>query len=150
MVYRCEKCNRDFETEDALKQHNLVKHVDEKPKKKGLKGYLIFALITLIILFSVLSISSYMKKPGEYDGFAKCLTEKGAVIYGNDYCQYTNKQLNFFGKSAKYLNYVKCAENQKLCDDKNIGITPTWEINGEMYEQVQTFERLATISGCKV
>ncbi len=150
MGYRCEKCNRDFETEDALKQHNLVKHVDEKPKKIGLKRYFIFSLIILIILFSVLSISSYMKKPGEYDNFAKCLTEKGAVIYGNDYCQYTNKQLNFFGKSTKYLNYVKCAENQKLCDDKGIKITPTWEIKGEMYEQVQTFEKLATISGCEI
>ena len=91
-----------------------------------------------------------MKKPGEYDRFAKCLTEKGTVIYGNDYCQYTNKQLNFFGKSAKYLNYVKCADNQKLCDDKNVKITPTWEINKEMYEQVQTFERLSSLSGCEI
>ena len=87
-----------------------------KPKK--------ISRIAVLIIFAVLSISSYMKKPGEYDRFAKCLTEKGTVIYGNDYCQYTNKQLNFFGKSAKYLNYVKCAENQKLCDDKNIETTP--------------------------
>ena len=90
------------------------------------------------------------QKPGQYDEFAKCLTEKGAVIYGNDFCQYTAKELNWFGNSEKYLNYVKCVNNKELCDSKGVKITPTWEIEGKTYEGVQGIEKLAELSGCKI
>ncbi len=150
MVYRCEDCNKSFDGERSLRQHNLAKHINEKPKKINFKKYFIFTAIVLIIILSTLSISNYMKKPGQYDDFAKCLTEKGAVVYGNDYCSYTVKQLNFFGKSKEYLNYVKCVDNKALCDSKGVSITPTWGINGEMYEQVQNFERLSALSGCGI
>ena len=150
MEHKCEECNKIFDSEESLKQHNFAKHTNEKPKKINFKKYFIFIAIGLIIILLVLSVNSYMKKPGQYDEFAKFLTEKGAVIYGNDYCQYTIRQLNFFGKSQKLLNYVKCVENKQLCDEKGIDTTPTWEINGNFYEQTQTFERLAAVSGCKI
>lgn len=154
MEYRCEACKRNFETKDSLDQHNLAKHNMNSEKKEkakiNFKKYFIIIAVIIIIILIVLSILNYTKKPGKYDEFAKCLTEKGVVIYGNDFCQYTAKQLNFFGKSEKYLNYVKCSENQELCDQKGVSITPTWEINGEMYTQVQTFERLAELSGCEI
>ena len=102
-----------------------------------------------LVLFSY-TVYVKAKKPGSYDDFAKCLTEKENVIYGNDFCQYTTKQLNFFGKSGKYLKYVKCIDNKQLCEKKGVKITPTWEINDSMYEQVQTFENLARLSGCKL
>lgn len=150
MEYKCEECKKSFETKENLDQHNFAKHTGKKPKKINFKKYFIFTSIVLIIILLGLSVNSYVKKPGQYDEFAKCLTEKGVVVYGNDYCQYTNQQLNFFGKSKKYLNYIKCYDNKQLCDEKEITITPTWEINGEMYEQVQTFERLSAISGCEI
>ena len=53
-----------------------------------------------------------------------------------------------FGNSGKYLDYVKCADNERLCNEKGVKITPTWEINGKMYEQVQSFDTLASLSGC--
>ena len=150
MEYRCNECSRNFDGEESLKQHNLAKHTNEKPKKINFKKYFIFIAIILIIVLLGLSIVSSSKKPGKYDDFAKCLTINGAVIYGNDYCEYTQNQLGFFGKSKKYLNYVKCAENEELCDSKNVKITPTWEINGTMHQQVQTFEALSRISGCEL
>ena len=58
--------------------------------------------------------------------------------------------MGFFGKSKEYLNYIRCSENKELCDQKGIKITPTWEIEGKMYEQVQNFERLSAISGCEI
>ena len=140
MEFKCNICNRNFNSEESLKQHSEMKHpVQDKKRKISTRKYVTISLLILILIFSIITINSYMKKPGKYDEFAKCLTEKGAVIYGNDYCQYTNKQLGMFGKSSKYLNYVKCSENKKLCDDKKIDTTPTWEIKGEMYEQVQSF-----------
>ncbi len=154
MEFRCEACKRNFETKDSLNQHNLAKHSEkgevEQKKKINFKKYFIWGSIILIVVLIALSINAQSKKPGKYDDFAKCLTEKGAVIYGNDYCQYTNKQLGFFRKSQKYLNYVKCIDNKELCDSKGVEVTPTWEINGKTYPQVQTFEALAAYSGCEI
>ncbi len=154
MEFTCGDCNRDFKSEESLNQHNLVKHPGENKKGKttsqGTRKYLILSIIILIIIFSSFTVYSYVKKPGQYNEFAQCLTDKNVVVYGNDYCQYTNQQLNFFGKSKEYLNYVKCADNKKLCDEKGISITPTWEIEGKMYEQIQTFEKLSLLTGCEI
>ena len=150
--FKCEICSKNFGTNESLEQHKSMKHSseDEKPRKRSFRKYIILGIIGLIIVFFSFSIYSYTKKPGQYDNFAKCLTEKGAIVYGNDFCSYTNKQLNYFGKSNKYLNYVKCAENQELCNSNGIKITPTWEIKGKMYEQVQSFETLSIASGCEI
>ncbi len=88
--------------------------------------------------------------PGAYDGFAKCLSSTGAVVYGNDYCSYTQEQLLAFGKSSEYLNYVRCIENEELCDQKGVQTTPTWEINGAAYSGTQSFEKLSELSGCEI
>ncbi|HLC87088.1 MAG TPA: hypothetical protein VJH65_02330 [Candidatus Nanoarchaeia archaeon] len=128
-----------------------MKHLSEKKNVRiNIRKYVLSFLVILIILFSSLTAYSYTQKQGEYDEFAKCLANKGAIIYGNDYCSYTNKQLNFFGKSKKYLNYIKCADNQNLCDEKGIKITPTWEIDEKFYEQIQTFETLSILTGCEI
>ena len=154
MKFKCEVCNRNFETKESLEQHNSMKHNQNNEKKEGgkinFKKYFILIAVIITIVLIVLSILNYAKKPGQYDEFAKCLTEKGAVIYGNDYCSYTNKQLGFFGKSQKLLNYVKCIDNEELCNSKGVDITPTWEIDGKTYSGVQTFEALAAYSGCKL
>ncbi len=151
MEYKCEICNKNFASKESLEQHDFMKHPKTEKKPVSFKKYFIWLMIGIIIILTVLSVNSYLKNsqgPGKYNEFAKCLTEKGAVIYGNDFCQYTTKQLNFFGKSKKYLNYVKCIENEALCDEKGVKITPTWEINGKTYPQIQTFEALAGYSGC--
>ena len=150
MGYQCEDCNKSFNSEESFRQHNLAKHVNEKHKKINFKKYFIFTAVVLILILLALSVNNYMKKPGQFNDFATCLTEKGAVVYGNDYCSYTVQQLNFFGKSKEYLNYVKCADNKSLCDSKDISITPTWEINGESYSGVQTFEKLSAVTGCEI
>ena len=151
MENKCNLCNRSFSSEESLKQHNSSKHpIEEKKGKINLRKYFILTIIAVIVIFSSFTVYSYMKKPGQYDDFAKCLTEKGAVMYGNDFCSYTARQLTFFGKSRKYLNYVKCIDNKKLCDEKGIEITPTWEIDGKMYEQTQNFEQLSALTGCEI
>ena len=97
--------------------------------------------IVLAIAYSVYS----MAQPGPYDNFAKCLTEKGAVVYGAmDWCKYTQGQKAMFGKSFKYLKYE---EFQALPGIKQ---TPTWVIKGVWYENVQSFDRLSSITGCRV
>lgn len=152
MVFECNHCDRKFISEDSLTQHIRAKHVkvNDKKEKSNPKKYIIFFMIGLIFVLLGATAYSYSQRPGEYDDFAKCLTEKGAIVYGNDFCSYTGKQLNFFGKSEKYLNYVKCIDNQDLCDSKGVTLTPTWEINGSMHKSVQTFEKLSSLTGCKI
>ena len=152
MEFECSHCSRRFVSEESLVQHNSAKHFGEVKEggKVNFRKYVLISMIVLIIVFSVAAVYSYSQRAGEYDDFAKCLTEKGAVVYGNDFCSYTGKQLNYFGKSDKYLDYVKCAGNQVLCDAKGITLTPTWEIDGKMYEGVQTFEKLSGLTGCEI
>lgn len=150
MEYECNSCGKKFSSEESLNQHSSMSHpIVEKKAKVSLKKYFVFAIILLIIIVSIFLVRGYMKSPGKFDDFAKCLGEKG-VVYGNDYCSYTVTQLGYFGKSQKHLNYVKCIDNEALCDEKGVEKTPTWEINGDMYSGVQDFERLSAVSGCVV
>ncbi len=149
MEIECNICNKKFSSEESLKQHNNAVHLNEKAGKSNSKKYVVLAVLTIAIVLIAYSFYARNQRPGIYDDFAKCLGEK-AVIYGNDFCSYTNQQVNMFGKSKKYLNYVKCIENEALCDNKNVKITPTWEINGNMYEGVKSFETLSEASGCGI
>ena len=98
-------------------------------------------VILLIVAYSVYSFT----KPGPYDNFAKCLNEKGAVMYGAmDWCKYTQGQKAMFGKSFKYINY------HDFQDLPGIKKTPTWVINGAWHENVQPFDKLAALTGCKL
>jgi hypothetical protein len=152
MAFECKHCGRRFVSEESLTQHSQAKHFGNVKTggKINFKKYTILFMIGLIVVFSVVTVYSRSQKPGAYDEFTKCLTEKGVVMYGNDYCSYTGTQLNYFGKSDRHLNYVKCSSNQGLCDSKGVEITPTWEFEGEMYDGVQTFERLSALTGCEI
>ena len=98
------------------------------------------SLVVLVLL--AFGISAIL--PGKYDSFAKCLTDKGAIMYGAiEWCHYTQDQAGMFGKSFKYAPY-------KDYRDAEITIkkTPTWLIDGMAYENVQSLERLSSLTGC--
>ena len=91
----------------------------------------------LLIIIALVSVFAF--RPGKYDAFAKCLTEKKVVMYGEDWCPYTQAQKNMFGKSFKYVDYqVKTG----------LRVRPTWVIDDKLYERVQSFETLSALSGC--
>ncbi|MBI2650779.1 hypothetical protein HYX04_05735 [Candidatus Woesearchaeota archaeon] len=134
---------------EAQKEHEQraeqQKQFQQQPKPSKSKYYIIASVIGAIILavsaYSVYSIN----KPGPYDNFAKCLSEKGAVMYGAmGWCKYTQGQKAMFGKSFKYINYHEFNELP------GISKTPTWVINGAWYENVQSFEKLAALTECRV
>jgi len=122
--------------EQKLRDEQLRAHQEKKAKsKRKIIGIIAFLLIGITIL-GVYAVFA----PGDYDEFAKCLTEKGVIMYGEDWCQYTNAQKNMFGNSFKYVNY-----EVKL----NLKVRPTWVIDGKTHETVQSFERLSELTGCK-
>lgn len=113
----------------------------EKPKKK--KPITLFIALIIVIGISYM-IYSYNASPGKYDSFAKCLAEKSVMYGAIEWCQYTKQQANMFGKSFKYINYKNFQQGP------SIKITPTWIINDQRYEGVQSFEKLSTLTGCEI
>ena len=124
-------------------EHNIEKTTIEKPKSH--KKIILISIISVIFVLIVGGIGwGYLNtlKPAALDGFAQCLTDKGAIMYGATSCQYSHAQQGMFGNSKKYLDI------RNFNEDPNVRTTPTWLINGEYYPNVQTFDRLASLTGC--
>jgi len=131
---------KEYEQREQQKQQH-----EEQIKTHKSKYYLIAAVIGVVILATAAYSVYSFNKAGPYDNFAKCLTEKDAVMYGAmDWCKFTQAQKGMFGKSFKYINYH---EFQELPGIKK---TPTWVINGAWHENVQSFDKLAALTGCKL
>ena len=78
--------------------------------------------------------------------FAKCLTDKGAVMYGAmKTCADTQAQSRMFGDRFKDVNYKEVGEYR---GKERITETPTWVINGKLYPGKQSFSQLADLTGC--
>jgi len=83
------------------------------------------------------------------DDFAKCLTEKGAVMYGAKWCTHCMNEKSAFGDSFQYATYVECPDNIKLCESKGITGFPSWILSdGKMLEGEQGLVKLSEASGC--
>ncbi len=138
------------ESQEAQKEHEQRLEMQQNAQQEAVKSskfkyYIIGGIIVLLVLSSIAYGIYSSKSSGAYDSFAKCLTEKGAVMYGAmDWCKYTQGQKAMFGKSFKYVNYREFKELP------GIKKTPTWVINNQWYENVQTFEKLSQVTGCKV
>ena len=103
-----------------------------------------------VILYLIISNAN---KPGQYDSFAKCLTDKGAKMYGAYWCSHCQNQKKQFGSSWKYINYVECAlsngSQAPVCRDAKIEGYPTWEFqDGERVSGELSFDTLMQKTGC--
>lgn len=126
------------------RQEMFQKHEVEKKRKKNKRAIITYGSLAMIFLLVGGFTTSYYLTPGDYDDFAKCLTEKGVVMYGAiKWCKYTQAQANMFGKSFKYIDY----RDESLLE--GIKTRPTWVIEDKWYEKVQSFERFSSLTGCK-
>lgn len=119
--------------------------IQSQKRSKNLKRFFIIGAILVVIIGAIsFGVVSYNNSIGPYDKFAKCLKDKGAVMYGATWCKYTAEQKAMFGKSFKHIDY------QDFSKGPDILVTPTWVIDGKKYEKTQSFERLASVSGCEI
>jgi len=86
--------------------------------------------------------------PGQYDAFAKCLTQKGITMYGLKTCPHCVEQKAMFGSSFQYVTYVECSTQQALCTSKGVTAVPAWEINGNIEVGVRPLADLSAATGC--
>ena len=151
-IIKCEACNREFNSQEALDMHNSAKHYipQKKEKFKMKKKYKILAVI--IILSVLLLYMTYKKQASasNYDDFAKCLTENNATMYGTEWCTHCKAQKALFGKSFKYVNYVDCDRNKDICTSMGVEGYPTWIIHGVQLKGVQSVQDLSLATGCSV
>lgn len=85
------------------------------------------------------------------DEFAKCLTEKGAVMYGTTWCHVCQSQKTLFGESWQYVNFTDCDSDKGaiLCDEKRITGYPTWFFaDGTSVEGKASISILSAKTGC--
>lgn len=93
--------------------------------------------------------------PTPLDGFAACLKEKGATMYGTYWCPYCKKQKELFGKAFRSAKYVECAmpgnprAQAPACRDAGVQSYPTWIFaDGSKEVGVQELTDLAEKTGC--
>jgi hypothetical protein len=87
----------------------------------------------------------------KYDDFAKCTASKDLTMYGAVWCSHCQDQKKLFGDSFKYVKYIECPDNIKLCIDLGIDGYPTWmDGSGKKYEGLQSLENIAKITGCEL
>ncbi|MEK6834737.1 MAG: hypothetical protein AABX61_00555 [Nanoarchaeota archaeon] len=146
--------NLTREERERLHEQEKLNLIDEEKSKKLRKKVIFYLIISIIIIgIAYFGISSSLK-PGQYDDFAKCLTEKGTLFYGSFQCSHCIEQKKLFGNSIKYIAYVECGplggpQNQ-ICQDAKIAGYPTWKIGNNFIEGVQSLEDLAQESGCNL
>ena len=89
----------------------------------------------------------------EQTALAEHLRSKGAVFYGAWWCSHCMHQKMLFGEPASSkLPYVECereASERERCLAAKVRAYPTWDLNGERREGVQSLEQLASWSGWK-
>lgn len=112
--------------------------------------------VVMVVFLSYLVVTGYFvagpdngEPEVEGGALASCLAEKGVKIYVSNYCGACTRQKEMFGEVFQILDSVDCAEDYDACQEAGIHAVPTWVINGEKHEGVQSFERLAELAGCE-
>ncbi len=109
--------------------------------------YLIIFLILIAVFYGYKNITGKVIQSGQYDEFAKYLTEQGVKMYGTEWCSHCKNQKKLFGSSFQYIDYIDCDKNRNECTIAGVTGYPTWKINGQDYPGEQSIERLAQLSG---
>lgn len=85
------------------------------------------------------------------DDFAKCLADKGIVMYGADWCPHCQNEKKAFGKSFRFVPYVECPDDPKRCLAAGISGFPTWIFpDNKKLEGEQGLLKLSEKSGCRL
>ncbi len=132
----------------------------KKPGKnqlfKAARSWLVFLLIALVLLFLWFNVSFLPEE--NHDELAKCLADKGVIMYGSFRCGVCAKTRSMFGSSFQYITEIECHPQGKnsqteLCVQKEIEGTPTWILEPEgqevkRYTGFLSTDELKEFAGC--
>lgn len=99
----------------------------------------------------VLALAACSRTPGKYDSFAECTKEKGAKMYGTDWCPHCKDQKELFKGSFDKADYIDCDASASKCQAAGITGYPTWVMqDGEKLVGTQSLKTLAEKTGCEL
>lgn len=127
--------------------------MDKQKKRVMISAILLVALVGGFWLISkaITTFTGYsVTEIEDAEGFARCLTEKGAKFYMDSSYSNHDKQIMIFGSSFEYLDVIDCKEEEEKCMDAGILQVPTWTIKGNRLLGVQSLKKLAELSGCEL
>ena len=121
-----------------------------------MKQTIAWIIVTLVIVggfswYAIKNKSGNSNEPSKYDSFAQCIAKSNLTMYGAVWCPHCQNQKKEFGTAFKYVPYVECPDNIKLCTDKGVEGFPTWiTADGKKIVGEQPLEKLAEVSGCQL
>ena len=94
------------------------------------------ALLLTSILLSGCGEPAGPKPDGKYAEVARCLTQKGVIMYGAYWCPHCITQKKSIGDDFQFIKYQECDDagkdgNHKLCIEKGVTSYPTWIFPGQ-------------------
>lgn len=97
---RCEICNRNFKSKDALDMHNSAKHSKTKEKSAGkaiklkpkkIKKYTIFiAVFVLVVVGFYMLIKSSVPEGEDFSRAVPLLTDRDHILVGSEFAYNSN------------------------------------------------------------
>jgi hypothetical protein len=125
-----------------------------KTSTRNWKRIAIYAALVVVVI----GVAYYFdhRSQHKHDAFAKCLTDRGAKMYGAWWCPHCVEQKEKFAASFEYAPYVECgikgrtSGQAQVCKDENVKGYPTWQFppTGERVERVFTLQELSDRTGC--
>ncbi len=132
-------------------------------KKTAIARLGVFVIIVLGIVLLMKMIIGAADISSKYDGFMKCMADKGVKMYGAFWCPHCQEQEAALQTSRQNMTsvglYVECSNpdrsSTQICTDNKIESYPTWvfpdgtRVSG--YDEGAAKERmqlLADKSGC--
>ena len=115
---------------------------------KKAKKILAWAIFIIVIVVVVYFWIASQKSNSALAAFAQCLTQRGAVMYGADWCSHCQQEKANFKDAWHFINYVECPANPQKCLDAGIDGYPTWILDGKKLVGYQGLEKLSQESGC--
>jgi len=116
--------------------------------------------IYAVLIVAAFGLAYYLgnRTQHKYDGFARCLNDRGAKMFGAYWCPHCVEQKEKFGASFEYAPYVECGIKgdlhgvAKVCLEQGIKHYPTWQFppTGERVERVFTMKELSERTGCSL
>jgi len=119
----------------------------KRERNKKIFNYSIAVVIVAAIVYGVYVAN--VKAVGEHDNLANCLTSKGVVMYGTEWCPHCQEQKRRFGESFKFITFINCDLQPAVCNASKVEGYPTWTFpRGDPVSGEQTLESLASRMDC--
>lgn len=120
-------------------------------ERKKIKFFAVIFGVLAVIISGVFWKREASAPDAPLDAFARCLRDRGVVMYGADWCSHCQNQKLKFGSSFRFVPSVECPKNPDICLKAGVGGFPTWifpenkKIEGEL-----ELREISLESGCKL